>query len=238
MGDLQAMYDEKYRHEEWKPLTLRPDALSANRYDDTFRLLKGETGKLLEIGCGSGQLAMALGPHFDEVTGVDLSRVRIERATAVLQERYPELARKVRFVVGDGDKPLPFPDKSFDVVVACAIIEHVVDIFGLMDEIARVCKPGGCVVLTVPNICYVRHVWDQLLGRVPLTGSPKREIAYWRVHGWDGGHFHYFSKATTRDFLRHVGFEPEAWTGDGKFSRLRRWYINFVGTLTVRARRR
>ncbi|MHC4504116.1 MAG: methyltransferase domain-containing protein, partial [Planctomycetota bacterium] len=118
-----------------------------------------------------------------------------------------------------------------------AVLEHLVDPIAAVDEMSRACRPGGCIVVTVPNVCYVKHIWSLLRGRVPLTGSPRRDIGYWREHGWDGGHLHYFSKKTLDALLRHVGFIPERWTGCGYLSRLRRWYSNFVGNLTVRARK-
>jgi len=236
---LQEMYDFKYSQEQWRPLTLCPRALSTNRYDDIARLLRREAagGKCLDVGCGSGRLLLALADHFDEATGIDLSPGRITRAKQALEDHYPELVGRVRFVHGDGEEPLPFREGEFDVLIMCAILEHVVDVFGLMDEAARVCRRGGCLLMSVPNICYLRHVKDLLMGRVPMTGTPNRDVRAWRHHGWDGGHFHYFSKASLTDLLRHVGFEPEKWSGDGRYAKCRRWYINFVGSLTVRARR-
>jgi SAM-dependent methyltransferase len=162
----------------------------------------------------------------------------MNRATEVLSQRYPHLASRVRFMTATADQPMPFADREFDVVVACAVVEHVVDLFTTMDEIARVCKPGGCTVITVPNLAYIKHTVGLLFGQIPLTGSPTRDIAYWREHGWDGGHFHYFTKRALYDLLVHVGFQPEAWTGDGKWAKVRRWGTNLVGNLTVRARRR
>ena len=84
-----------------------------------------------------------------KVIGIDLSEVRIELAWKMLAEHCPELEGKVEFLTGDGDKPLPFGNEEFDVVVLCAVLEHVVDVFALMDEVARVCKKGGCAVLSV-----------------------------------------------------------------------------------------
>lgn len=236
---LQQMYDFKYSQEQWRPLALCPHALSTNRYDDIARLLRHEAagGKCLDVGCGSGRLLLALADHFDEATGIDLSRGRIARAEQALNDHYPELIGKVRFLHGDGEETLPFSDGEFDVVIMCAILEHVVDVFGLMDEAARVCRRGGCLLMTVPNICYLRHVKDLLIGRLPMTGAPNRDVQAWRHHGWDGAHLHYFSKASLADLLRHVGFEPEKWTGDGRYAKWRRWCTNLVGSLTVRARR-
>jgi SAM-dependent methyltransferase len=235
---LQETYNAKYRDEEWKPLALQPDRVSATRYDDVARLLRGARGVLCEVGCGSGQLTLALAAQFERATGLDLASVRIARAQQVLAERYPQYADKVKFVVGSADEPFPFPTAAFDVVIACAVIEHCVDVFFVMDEIARVCRPGGCVVLTVPNVCYVKHVLSLLRGQVPLTGSPNRDIRYWRENGWDGGHLHYFSRHALHNLLTHCGFVPEVWTGDGKYAKLRRWATCLVGNLTVRARRR
>src|SRR5687768_4590372 len=84
-GDsLQALYDRKYGNEVWLPLRLRPSALSTNRYDDVARLLSGAGGRLLEVGCGSGRLTLALAPQFESAVGIDLSRVRIRLARDVL----------------------------------------------------------------------------------------------------------------------------------------------------------
>jgi len=215
---LQELYDSKYSQEQWRPLALRPHALSTNRYDDIARLLGPEVagGKCLDVGCGSGRLLLALADRFDEAIGFDLSPGRIDRADHALKEHHPELVGKVRLVHADGEEALPFGESEFDVVIMCAIVEHVVDVFGLMDEATRVCRRGGFLLMTVPNICYVRHVKDLLMGRLPMTGVPNRIVQDWRHHGWDGAHLHYFSKASLTDLLRQVGFEPERWTGDGR----------------------
>jgi ubiquinone/menaquinone biosynthesis C-methylase UbiE len=236
-NSLQKFYDREYASEDWSALVLKPDAISTSRYDDIARLLRNEKGRLLDYGCGSGQLVLALADRFEHSVGIDLSGVRIDKANQVLSQRYPQYLSKIHFQRGDSGFHLPFKDESFDVVLACAVIEHVVDVFSVMDEIGRVCKLGGCVVLSVPNICYIKHVIALISGRVPLTGGPSRSISYWREHGWDSGHLHYFSKQTVTGLLEDVGFRPEEWSGDGKYAKLRRWYCNFVGSLTVRARK-
>lgn len=235
---LRDQYNAFYDGEIWTPLELHPDGVSTTRYDDVGRLLRGESGHLLEIGCGSGRLMVALAGQFSRLSGIDISDRRIELAQKVVAEQYRQYSDRLDFQARSADEPLPFADQSFEVVIACAVLEHCIDVFFVVDEIARVLKPDGCAVLTVPNICYVKHVFDMLRGHVPLTGSPNRETAYWREHGWDGQHFHYFSKAALRTLLNNCGLAPEVWTGDGKFAKWRRWYANFVGNLTVRARRR
>jgi hypothetical protein len=82
------------------------------------------------------------------------------------------------------------------------------------------------------------HVGALLLGQQPRTGIESRDMDVWRKLGWDGGHLHYFPTPALRDLLLHAGLTPERWTGDGRWARWRRWYQNFVGNLTVKARRK
>jgi len=235
---LREMYNRKYREERWSPMVLRPDAFSTGRQDDAARLLRGERGRLLELGCGSGQFLIAIAPQFERVVGMDISDLRIQAARAGLLSHAKALAPRVEFIAGRADQRLPFEDGSFDTIVSTVALEFVPDIFTACDEMARVCRRGGCAVITVANVCYIRHVWSLVTGRIPVTGSPSRDMAYWREHGWDGGTLRYFSRRTLSDLLRHVGFEPEAWSGAGGWARVRRLIPNLCGTISVRARRR
>jgi ubiquinone/menaquinone biosynthesis C-methylase UbiE len=229
--------NSKYRDETWSPLVVRPNALSTTRHDDIARLIRNERGCLLEIGSGAGQLLIALADQFDHLVGLDISDLRIALAEEVLAKRYPQYQSKICFQQHDVNQKLPFEDACFDVVIACVVIEVVPDVFGLFDELARVCKPGGCLLASVANVCYLKHVFAMLCGRIPVTWSPTRDMAQWRERGWDDGALRYFSKSALSDLLQHTGFKPEAWSGAGSLARLRRWYINSCGALTVRARR-
>jgi 2-polyprenyl-3-methyl-5-hydroxy-6-metoxy-1,4-benzoquinol methylase len=115
-----------------------------------------------------------------------------------------------------------------------AVLEHVIDVFHVMDEIKRICKSGATLILSVPNAAYLKNVRDLVLGRVPLTGTHTREIRQWRSLGWDGGHFHQFTKSALIELFEDTGFTAQEWTGDGKWAKYRRWMINMVGSITVR----
>ncbi len=233
-------YNRKYENETWKPFLLRPNAISTNRYDDIARLLFCESGeRLLEVGCGAGQLLIALaesGVKFNKFTGFDLSDVRIGKAQKAL-ENHPNLVGRINFSVGNADASLPYENDSFDTVICCAVLEHVVDIFGLMREMGRICRFGGSLLLTVPNLCYIKHIRDLCTGRLPLTGIDTRDMASWEHEGWDGGHLHYFSPSSLAALLKHTGFQAEKWTSDGRLAKFRRYFRPLCGNLTVRARR-
>ncbi len=82
------------------------------------------TGRALDIGCAVGRTSVELASHFDEVVGVDLSNAFIETANDVLTTRYPDLTKKVRFLVGDACKL----DKSlgkFSLIFAGNLIDRL-----------------------------------------------------------------------------------------------------------------
>ena len=234
---LKKLYQRKGPARLWGKFVLRPDAFTTSYYDDIGRLLRGRKGRLLEVGCSRGELLASLADQFDELIGIELSGPKVELGTKEIQSQLPEYAGKIKLIEGNAEVSSSFKDASFDVVIACAVLEHVVDVFGMMDEIARVCRPGGCVLITVPNIAWLKRVAKLLMGRLPSTGGPVEDMDAARREGWDGGHLHYFTKQSLARLLRSVGFEPDAWTGNGRWAKLRRWNLNFMGAITVRARR-
>lgn len=98
-------------------------------------------GKILDIGCGTGQaLAGLIG--CGELYGIDLNK----DSFAYVQDKFP----KVHFVVGDACH-LPFEDKSFDFIFSLDTIECVKDYESMIKEAARVLKSDGVFVLRTPN---------------------------------------------------------------------------------------
>ena len=55
----------------------------------------------------------------------------------------------IRFLGHDLAQPLPLDDASYDVVLSCLVLEHIPELPGFFDELARICRPGGAVVLSV-----------------------------------------------------------------------------------------
>jgi ubiquinone/menaquinone biosynthesis C-methylase UbiE len=99
--------------------------------------------RLLEVGCGEGHLlGHVLGRCAPEVVvGVDLSADVVRQARA----RY---GQRAAFQVASADA-LPFADRSFDLVLACEVLEHVPDPARAIDELARV--TAGELIVTVPR---------------------------------------------------------------------------------------
>jgi len=183
----------------WKPKLEREGAEGPYRGGNlrvdlaVSQLPPGE--RLLDVGCGSGTLGGVLlaEGRYAEVHGLEISGEAVERARE----------RGVRAQVFNLNRgPFPHPDGSFDAVTCLAVIEHVLDPRPVLDEIARVLKPRGLLVLDTPNIRYLKHLWSLLArGRFPVTSGDDedRRLAY------DGGHMHYFTHRDIAALLRERG---------------------------------
>lgn len=98
--------------------------------------------KLLDIGCGIGQISLELKKRGLEVTGVDFSAAAVNKC----------LAQGLNAIKSDVDKDgLRFADNSFDVVWVSDVIEHVFDPIFLLKETNRVLKKDGKLIFSVPN---------------------------------------------------------------------------------------
>jgi methionine biosynthesis protein MetW len=140
--------------------------------------------RALDVGCGDGLLGAALLQRFGEAHGVDIAATAIARARSL----------GVNAVQVNLDaEPLPYPDGMFAVVTCLDVLEHVFDPRVLIEEIARVCAPGGLVIITTPNIRYWKHIVSVIGGRFPRTSSDNE--------GYDGGHLHYYTANNITDLL-------------------------------------
>ena len=98
--------------------------------------------RLLDVGCGPGTLIGILKAKGHDVLGLDLSA----EAAAVAAREHGVT------VVNATLEGASFPDASFGVVTMFHVLEHVLDPRAVLAEVHRVLRPGGRVVLQVPNI--------------------------------------------------------------------------------------
>ena len=120
-------------------------------YDIMDRMIKPElrqkvlgqvTGKVLEVGVGTGKNLAFYPTSCLDVTGIDLSPGMLDKAKA----RVKDTNVPVRLLEMDAQH-MTFPDDSFDTVVATCVFCSVPDPVKGLQEIRRVCKPGGQVLL-------------------------------------------------------------------------------------------
>lgn len=122
------------------PVTYRE--LLIDRYQQVHDWVPEGTPCLLDVGCGNALFTQWLRQRAEVVYGVDHNQRNCRRGIA----EYPDLK-----LAASAAEALPFPNETFDCVVCSDTIEHTDDDQQSVDELLRVLKPGGTLVLTVPQ---------------------------------------------------------------------------------------
>ena len=163
-------------------------------------LLKNH-GRLLDIGCGCGDLYSIVKDRYDEVHGIDI----IPEVVDICIKKGIK-ARRVDLNVEN----LPYEENTFDSVACFDLIEHILSPMTLLNEVRRVLKPGGEIVILTPNI---RRIWTIL--RLIFKGkSPKTSDEV--LEPYDNGHIHYFTSRDIVEMLSAQGFQNTSVSGWGK----------------------
>lgn len=153
---------------------------------------------ILDFGCGNGEILSqirALNPQA-RCTGVDVSRSAVDVAKA----RYPWGAfHQIR----DGG-PLPLGTGSVDFIFTSEVIEHVYDTDNAFNELARVLKPGGRMLMTCPYHGLIKNL---------LVAAVKFE----RHYAPNDPHVRFFTKRTLASCLASRGLEVVRMEAYGRF---------------------
>lgn len=176
-------------------------AVYGRRNDAIVRSAGRTPGRVLDGGCGLGDVAALLSQAADRVIASDLSWENVRRASDNL---VPVASASV---VQAAAERLPFDDGSLDTVVLADVIEHVFSVGEALREIARVLRPGGRVVCVTPIRATLRawRTFDEamhLLARLGRAGPVRGDRGVVPER--------FLSKAEMRSALRAAGLRPVA----------------------------
>lgn len=181
---LKQAYDAAY-YRPWEDQAHLREIIWRQRMDRVATL--GPPGRLLDVGCGTGIFLRLAKRHGWEVAGTEISHAGAEAAKA-------EEATVREGEIWEAE----FPAASFDLVTCWHVIEHVSDPRRFLEEIYRILRPGGWLVLATPNLHdYVfRAAYTAARGRPPRFYEPnEREV-----------HLFVFSAETLQRLVASVGF--------------------------------
>ncbi len=163
-----SSFAAKY-HSSYKRMTPGGYALRV-RHDRVLEVMDGASGKVLDVGCGPGELVQALAKKGLAVHGIDAAEGMIEQAHQ-LTDGLPN----VTLAVGDATRLKP-ADHTFDTVTCIGVIERITPNSAAFEEMARVVKDEGTVVISFPNSLSPYVTWKKMVF-YPVVASVKRMLA-------------------------------------------------------------
>lgn len=123
--------------------TIRVDMVTSLLKDYDFR------GKrVLDVGCGIGDLAFMLNARGADVVGIELDATKVATATSVARRQHFE---QLRFIAGDVTRLAQMELGQFDAIFCLALLEHIQDDVALLRQMQRMLRSGGLFVMEVPN---------------------------------------------------------------------------------------
>jgi SAM-dependent methyltransferase len=163
------IYQRQYRAmEKYAFLHIRTNLSNVYEYD-----------RVLDFGCGVGRMYPLLQPVSGKVVGIDF----VQEAIDLAQATYPGSTWLCRDLVSE-NLSKDFPDGHFDMIFACAVLQHVIsylDCWRIITELRRVCRVGGSIFLIEGK--HIKPNQDHVVQR-----SPEHYAAlfnYKLVNTWD-----------------------------------------------------
>jgi ubiquinone/menaquinone biosynthesis C-methylase UbiE len=141
-----------------------------------------QEGRLLEIGCGAGNVIEKIDSW--KLFGVDIS-------SSILSKARLKLGNRADLFQGDAQN-LPCKDEIFEQLVCSEVLEHLLSPSEALQEMARILKPDGVAVISVPNEVWINRIKSFLLRlgifrwfvnrRGEYNDMPERMEDEWHLH--------------------------------------------------------
>lgn len=146
--------------------------------------------RILEVGCGTSREAIELSRQGAEISILDFSRPALD----ILRRHADEGGVNLLSIQADVEE-LPFTDGTFDLAYSQGLVEHFLPPDKLMREQVRVVKPGGFVLVDVPQLFSLQAVTKGIL---------------MRIDRWPFGWERNYTEGQLRKLLGSFGLEPVA----------------------------
>jgi SAM-dependent methyltransferase len=195
-SELKRYYNEDYQRtnslregETQSPREHFNDTIGAIRpvFERIRPFLKKDM-RVLEIGCGAGELLSLVKPLVAEAVGIELNEdfVRFIRSELGITAYAADVNR------------MDLPVGSFDLVLCIMTLDHLPNPVETLMTMRRLLRKGGILYLEVPN-------WEEALN----TSLPEPSRTRYNTFFWHRAHYFYFTKETLMSMLRKAGFTPE-----------------------------
>jgi 2-polyprenyl-3-methyl-5-hydroxy-6-metoxy-1,4-benzoquinol methylase len=183
-------------------LTGKTVAVSRNDYVHRWASMRGQARQdlldriatdaksILEFGCGEAPLGAALKQRQKcRVVGIEIDR----HAAAIAKKRIDDV------YCGDAREIIALVHEEFDWIIGGDIIEHLDDPWTFLSDLRRITKPGGRLLLSIPNLSHAALVADLLAGRFDYVYMGMACV----------GHLRFFTRHSIAEMLSIAGWSVE-----------------------------
>lgn len=193
---MAEYFEYGFRHEE----PSHTHAYLLPKIKDILKLYK--SGKILDIGCGNGSMAIELIKQGYDVYGIDASETGINIAKRFYPDRF--------FLQNINSKKLPIEIEhiKFDTLISTEVIEHLFDPKGYIQFCKNILftNGGGTLIISTPYHGFLKNLLISLTNKWDSHLNPF----------WDGGHIKFWSKNTLITLLRNYDFTNIRFYGCGR----------------------
>ncbi len=154
---------------------------------------------VLDLGCGDG--------HFATVAFPGRAQVGLDPGWGALREAAAR--RAYRWAIQADGARMPFPSSSFGTVISNSVLEHIPDVEAVLQEVARVLRPGGYFLFCSPSDRFAEYLSvHRLLRRLGLRRAAE---AYGRLFNRISRHHHCDAPEVWTARLTRAGLRPVRW---------------------------
>ena len=165
---------------------------------DVLKLIIKPGSIILDAGCGGGVLAKILSSIGHTVDGVTISTDELNMAKPFVRNVYLHNL--------ETGLPLELQSNQYDCVICSHVLEHIVYPEQLLSDIEKVLKPGGLLIVALPNIMHYKSRMKLLAGN----------FDYQDAGIWDYTHVKWYSFKTAKQLLLNAGYTIELATVTGE----------------------
>ena len=190
------------------------DSYYASPRPEMAALLPKTCKRVIDVGCGAGAFAASLKslPQVEEVWGVEINEAVGQMAREQLD----------RVLIGDISELLEqLPEKYFDAVFFNDVLEHMVDPYSLLEQIKKHLAPGASVLISLPNVRYIRNLFDFLV---------HKDWQYQDRGILDRTHLRFFTKKSAERMIADAGYQLQFSQG---IEATKKWYMPVLNVLTA-----
>jgi ubiquinone/menaquinone biosynthesis C-methylase UbiE len=160
---------------------------------ETFFQELPDLAVILELGCGTGRFLPFIADLGYQLTGMDISPEMLRVAEKRVQK---ESKNTIPLILNNADT-MPFEDDHFDAIYSILVLNLIPDYRKVFYEMARVVKPGGVIVFSVPNLSSVffpAGIYVNLRGKTTSANTSGHRYSHW------------FSRSEITSVLQNTGF--------------------------------